>query len=56
MTAGHLRRLLYRGARALGDYQAAKRGPAGVGRRLVRRRAHRITGRATAKALRRFGF
>lgn len=55
MTAGQLRRLLYRGARAMGDVQAARRGPAAMGKRVVRRRAHAITGRATGRVLRRLG-
>lgn len=53
--AGQLRRWLYLGARALGDYQAARRGPAAMGRRVVRRRSHRLSGRATARVLRNLG-
>lgn len=55
MTAAQLRRLLYQGARVLGDYQAAKRGPASMVKRQVRRRAHRITGGGTARILRSLG-
>ena len=36
-----IRRAMYKGQRAIGDYQAAQRGPAVLGRRLVRRSATR---------------
>jgi hypothetical protein len=38
-----MRRWLYTLARALGDYQAAKRGT--IGKRIVRRAVGRVTGR-----------
>jgi hypothetical protein len=40
-----LRSWLYWLARALGDYQAVRRGPEAVVKRLARRQAGRITGR-----------
>lgn len=44
-----LREWLYRIARAMGDYNAVRRGR--VGRRLVRRAAGKVTGRALARIL-----
>lgn len=52
MTA---RSALYRAARLLGDYNAARRGPASLGRREVRKSVYRRTNRATSRALRSFG-
>lgn len=49
------RSALYQAARILGDLQAAQRGPAPLGRRLVRKQAYRITNRALARGLRRAG-
>lgn len=46
MSISKTRGLLYRIARWLGDYQAARKGR--IGRRLARR----MTGRATGRALR----
>ena len=40
-TIEEIRRSLYLGQRALGDWQAASRGPGVLGRRLVRRRITR---------------
>lgn len=47
--------LLYRLARASATGRAARRGPAALGRRMVRRQVYRATNRATANALRRWG-
>lgn len=44
MTLGQLRSLLYFAGRVLGDVQAVRRGT--VGRRLARRLAGKVTGRA----------
>ena len=52
MTA---RSLLYRLARAMGDAQAASRGPASYGRRVVRKSAYRTSARVTRRVLRGFG-
>jgi hypothetical protein len=51
-----LRSQLYRGARDLGNLEAAEKGPTAYGRRVVRRSAYRRTNRGLAKVLRRFGF
>ena len=50
-----LRSQLYRGARDLGNLQAARRGPASYGKRVVRRKVYRSTNRLTGKFLRSFG-
>lgn len=52
---GQLRRNLYRGARILGDIQAAEKGPAPVAKRRVRRTVYRTEGRWTRKVLRSLG-
>jgi hypothetical protein len=44
-----LRSWLYWLARALGDYQAVRRGPEAIGKRLMRRAAGRVTGRLLGK-------
>lgn len=51
----NLRRAAYRSAAVLGDLSAASKGPAAMGKRLVRKRAHRVTGGATQRMLRRVG-
>lgn len=43
---------LYKGARILGNVQSVKRGPVGVGKRLVRRRVYRKTTGLTQTFLR----
>lgn len=55
MNISRPRHLLYRSATVLGDLSAARRGPAAMGKRLVRKRAHRVTGGATQRVLRRVG-
>jgi hypothetical protein len=47
-----LRSQLYRAARDLGNVEAAEKGPASYGRRVVRRKAYRITNGALGKLLR----
>ena len=46
---------LYRAARDLGNLNAAERGPAAYGKRVVRRRVYRTTNRWTRRVLRGFG-
>lgn len=46
---------LYRAARDLGNLEAASRGPAAYGRRVVRRRVYRTTNGMTRKFLRGLG-
>jgi hypothetical protein len=41
MSLEQLRRLLYKSQRTVGDYQAAKRGPDVLAKRLIRRRLTR---------------
>ena len=50
MSISKVRSLLYLSARLLGDYNAVKRGT--VGKRLLRRGAGKITGRALGKLFR----
>jgi hypothetical protein len=47
-----LRSQLYRAARDLGNVEAASKGPASYGRRVVRRKAYAKTNGLLAKALR----
>jgi hypothetical protein len=47
-----LRSQLYRAARDLGNIEAAEKGPASYGRRVVRRKAYRTTNGALGKLLR----
>jgi len=49
MSIGKLCSWLYWLARALGDYQAVRRGPEAIGKRLMRRAAGRVTGRLLGK-------
>ena len=51
----HLTDNLYRAARASATVRAAAKGPAALGKRLVRRRVYRAEGAATRRVLRRFG-
>lgn len=50
-----LRSSLYRGARLMGDLEAADRGPAAYEKRVVRRAVYRGTNRWTRRFLRGFG-
>ena len=50
-----LRSQLYRGARDLGNLEAAEKGPASLGRRYVRRAAYRRTNTGLGGLLRAFG-
>ena len=50
-----LRSQLYRGARDLGNLEAAEKGPAPLGRRYVRRAAYRRTNTGLAGVMRAFG-
>jgi len=50
-----LRSQLYRGARDLGNLQAAEKGPGSYGKRLLRRKVYRSTNRVTGSFLRRLG-
>ena len=50
-----LRSQLYRGARDLGNLEAAEKGPESYGKRVVRRKVYRTTNRYTGRLLRRFG-
>ena len=50
-----LRSQLYRGARDMGNLEAAKKGPEAYGKRVVRRRVYRTTNRLTGRFLRRLG-
>ena len=55
MTSKSLRSQLYRAARDLGNVQAASKGPAAYGRRVVRRSVYRSTNRVTGSFLRNLG-
>lgn len=46
---------LYRLARASNDARAVRQGPAALGKRLVRKRVYRTTGRSTRRVLKSFG-
>ena len=46
------RNFLYGLARAIGDYQAVRRGPDAVAKRLARRAAGKVTGRILGKLFR----
>jgi hypothetical protein len=48
-----LRSQLYRAARDLGNVEAASKGPAAYGKRMVRRKVYRRTNRTTGGFLRR---
>jgi hypothetical protein len=50
-----LRSQLYRAARDLGNIEAAEKGPASYGKRVVRRKVYRRTNTATGRFLRRLG-
>jgi hypothetical protein len=50
VTVARTRSALYSLARFLGDYQAVKRG--GVGKRIARRAAGRVTGRGLGRLFR----
>ena len=50
--AKSLRSQLYRAARDLGNVEAAEKGPASYGRRVVRRKVYRRTNGALGKLLR----
>jgi hypothetical protein len=50
-----LRSQLYQAARDLGNVEAAEKGPASYGRRVVRRKVYRSTNRLTGRFLRKFG-
>jgi len=50
-----LRSQLYRGARDLGNVEAASKGPVPYGKRVVRRKVYRSTNRVTGGFLRRLG-
>lgn len=50
-----LRSQLYRGARDLGNIEAASKGPVPYSKRVVRRKVYRSTNRVTAGFLRRMG-
>ena len=45
---------LYRAARDLGNVQAALKGPGAYSKRVVRRKAYRVTNRELAKSLKLF--
>lgn len=47
-----MRSLLFRWLRLEGDARAVAKGPAAVGRRIVRRKAHRALSRALGRLLR----
>jgi hypothetical protein len=53
--AKSLRSQLYRAARDLGNVDAAEKGPASYGKRMVRRRVYRGTNRGLAGILRGLG-
>ena len=55
MASKSLRGQLYRAARDLGNVQAASKGPAAYGRRVVRRSVYRSTNRVTGSFLRNLG-
>ena len=46
---------LYRLARFSATMRAARRGPAALGRRMIRRRVYRAEGKATRRVFRRIG-
>jgi hypothetical protein len=50
-----LRSQLYRAARDLGNIEAAERGPASYGRRVVRRKVYRTTNGSLQRAMRKLG-
>jgi hypothetical protein len=50
-----LRSQFYRAARDLGNVEAAEKGPASYGRRVVRRRVYRKTNSMTRSILKGFG-
>jgi hypothetical protein len=50
-----LRSQLYRAARDLGNVQAARKGPSGIARRVVRREAYRSVNRPLGRLLRALG-
>jgi hypothetical protein len=50
-----LRSQLYRGARDLGNVQAARQGPSGIARRVVRRKVYRSVNGPLGKLLRALG-
>ena len=51
-----LRSQLYRAARDLGNIEAAEKGPASYGKRVVRRKVYRSTNSVTGKFMRKLGF
>lgn len=55
MNLSKLRPLLYRSGAVLGDVSAARRGPAALGKRVVRKQVYRAQGRASRKILRSIG-
>lgn len=50
-----LRSQLYRGARDLGNLEAAEKGSTAYGKRVVRRKVYRTTKTATGRLLRKLG-
>lgn len=50
-----LRSQLYRAARDLGNVQAARKGPSGIGRRVVRRKVYRSVNGPLGRLLRVLG-
>lgn len=52
MSISKTRSLLYLLARMLGDFQAIRRGPKAVGKRILRRATGRLTGRWLGKLFR----
>jgi hypothetical protein len=50
-----LRNQLYRGARDVGNVEAAEKGPASYGRRVVRRKVLRTSNGTVQRALRKLG-
>jgi hypothetical protein len=50
-----LRGQLYRAARDLGNIEAAEKGPASYGKRVVRRKVYRSTNGVTGRFLRKLG-
>jgi hypothetical protein len=55
MTIAKTRRSAYRLARALGNVQAAEKGPSSYARRVVRRSAYKATNKTLGRSLRRLG-
>ena len=51
-----VRSQLHRGARDIGNLEAAEKGPTSYGKRVVRRRVYRSTNKLTGRWLRRLGF